>query len=177
MQTQFKTYLHNPPHLFVPNAKYFITGATLHKIHYFTTDEIKEKIRWYMFNSFEHFNWQIDDWVILENHYHIVAQAPEDVSTLAQMMNNFHRFGGLWVKKHLGLVGQDKILHNYWDTCIRNEKEYYGNINYLWFNPVKHKYTDQAENWIFGSFRQRNQHEIDNIKQYPFDDLDIYDDF
>ena len=73
MDIVYKTYPHNPPHLFVPNANYFITGATLYKIHYLKTATIKEEVRRYMFKSFTHFGWHIHDWVILNNHYHIMA--------------------------------------------------------------------------------------------------------
>jgi REP element-mobilizing transposase RayT len=176
-QSKLKTYLHNPPHLFIPNAKYFITGATLHKIHYFKTDEIKEKIREYLFESFDYFNWDIEEWVILGNHYHLISQAPEVATTLPQMMNNFHRFSGLWVKKYLGLIGKNKIFHNYWDTCVRCEKDYFGYVNYLWCNPVKHQYTDRVEEWKFSSYFQRSISEVEKIFSYSYDDLNIYDNF
>jgi REP element-mobilizing transposase RayT len=71
MEIKYKTNPHNPPHLFVPNATYFIIGATLHRIHYLKTAIAKEKVREYMLKSFAHFGWTIEEWVILNNHYHI----------------------------------------------------------------------------------------------------------
>ncbi|MBN1478849.1 hypothetical protein EH223_14295 [candidate division KSB1 bacterium] len=177
MAIEYKTYLHNPPHLFIPHATYFITGATLHKIHYLITDEIREHVREYMFKSFHHFNWTIDDWVILYNHYHIMARAPRDASSLARLINNFHRFSGLWIKKHLNILGEDKIWHNYWDTCVDYETSYYARIHYIWVNPVKHKYVDDPNKWQFGSYVSRQEKEIEPIKHYPIDKLKIYDDF
>jgi len=177
MDVQYKTYVHNPPHLFVPNAKYFITGATLHKIHYLKSDEIKKEVLQTMFKSFEYYDWIIDDWVILNNHYHLMAKAPKDASSLSQVINNFHRFSGLWIKKHLNLIGKDKIWHNYWDTCVNSKISYYARIHYLWFNPVKHKCINDPTLWKFGSYRHRKLHEIEIAVQYPYDKLKIYDDF
>ena len=73
MSKIYKTYEHNPPHLFIPNAKYFITGSTYQKRYYLNTNIIKETTIQYMFKSFGHYNWQIEDWVLLDNHYHLMT--------------------------------------------------------------------------------------------------------
>ncbi len=177
MNIEYKTYSHNPPHLFVPYATYFITGSTLQKIHYLKTDTIKEQVRHYMFKSFAHFNWCIHDWVILDNHYHIMAVAPQNASSLPNLINNFHRFSGLWIKKHLDIIGDDKIWHNYWDTCVDYETSYFARVHYLWFNPVKHNYVDDPARWRFGSYVSRQESEKKRIIKYPFDKLKIKDDF
>jgi len=36
MDEVFKVYLHNPPHYFVPNAMYMVTGAILNNQHLLT---------------------------------------------------------------------------------------------------------------------------------------------
>ncbi len=135
----------------------------------------------YMFKSFEHFDWQIEDWTLLNNHYHIMAQAPENADTLANVINNFHKFSANWIKKHMPLnPGSEKIWHNYWDTCITYENSYFARINYIWFNPVKHKYVLQPQEWRFGSYAARTKAGYDKediIKKYPFNDLSIKDDF
>jgi putative transposase len=174
---EYKVYPHNPPHLFLPNGIYFITGATLHKIHYLKTDAAKEQTYNYMQKSFSHYGWHIHDWVILDNHYHIMAAAPQDAASLPHVINNFHRFSGLWIKKHLDLIGEDKIWHNYWDTCVDYEASYYARIHYLWFNSVKHGYVDDPKKWRFGSCASRHEKEIEPVIQYPIDKLKIQDDF
>ncbi len=61
MKELYKVYEHSPPHLFRANAKYFITGSTYQKIHILASEAAKEKILEYMFKSFKHFGWQIED--------------------------------------------------------------------------------------------------------------------
>ena len=177
----FKKYDHAPPHLFKATATYFITGATYEKRHTLRSDAAKEKTVEYMFKSFAHFGWKIEDWVLLNNHYHLMARAPEDANTLANVINNFHKFSGNWIKKHVPLNPvPEKIWHNYWDTCITYENSYFARINYIWFNPVKHKLVLQPEEWHFGSYftRVNSGDAVDTfVKKYPFDDLKIKDDF
>ncbi|MBU1874579.1 transposase [bacterium] len=154
----YKTYEHNPPHLFRNNAEYFITGATYEHVHYMKSDEAKDIFLNYLFKSFEHYNWKIEDWVVLDNHYHLMANAPENAETLAQVINNVHRFSSSGIKSFLEPLETlecidcvnaaptqsvhsiahsiKKMFHNYWDSCITYENSYYARLHYLWYNPV-----------------------------------------
>ncbi len=95
----YKKYIHNPPHLFCSDAKYFITGATYKKVHYLKSKKVKKIFLRYLFKSFVQYNWQIEDWVVLDNHYHLMAQAPEKAESLSQVINNIHRFSSLAISK------------------------------------------------------------------------------
>ncbi len=134
-----------------------------------------------MFKSFEHFGWKIEDWVLLDNHYHLMADAPEDASTLSRVIKNFHQFSALWLKKNTAdFKNIHKIWYNYWDKCITYEKSYFVRINYIWFNPVKHGYVEDAKLWKFGSFYQRSKEWRDVkgiVEKFPFDKISVEDDF
>ena len=110
-----------------------------------------------------------------------MVDAPEDVETLAEVMKNFHRFTANWLSKNNIKKLAEKYFHNYWDTCITYEKSYFSRINYIRFNPVKHGYVKRPENWKYGSFYYRfkaNKKEVEAIiDKYPFDKLEIDDDF
>jgi len=178
---EYKTYKHNPPHLFIESAKYFITVSTLGKHPYLKSKEAKWAALDYLSKSLKAFNWELEDWVILDNHIHMMIHAPEKAETLSNVMNNFHRFTAIWLSKHgIQKIGQ-KYFHNYWDTCITFEKSYFARLNYIWMNPVKHGYVDSPEKWKFGSYYYRFKEEAEEIKQlmkkYPFDKLKIRDDF
>ncbi len=54
---KYKTYPHNPPHLFVPNAKYFITAATYKKQHYLRFRQAKEILIQSITRGFSDQNW------------------------------------------------------------------------------------------------------------------------
>ncbi|HEX37516.1 MAG TPA: hypothetical protein ENG70_01455 [Candidatus Cloacimonetes bacterium] len=181
MEETYKTYQHNPPHLFIPNAKYFVTSSTLGKYPYLKSEEAKWAALHYLIKSLDYFNWELEDWVILDNHIHIMINAPEDSTTLSQLFNNFHRFTANWLSKHHIKKLKEKYFHNYWDTCITYERSYFTRLHYIWYNPVKHNYVDSPEKWKFGSYYFRYNEEMKEmeeiIKTYPIDKLKIDDDF
>ena len=40
----------------------------------------------------------------------------------------------------------------YWEHKIRNEEDLDNHINYIHYNPVKHKYVTKVSDWPFSSF-------------------------
>jgi uncharacterized membrane protein len=59
MEDIYKTYLHNPPHYFLPNAMYMVTGSILHKEHLLSENKRKEFILQTLFEKAELFNWNL----------------------------------------------------------------------------------------------------------------------
>ena len=177
---EYKSYGHNPPHLFIPNAKYFITVSTYNKKPFLKSSVAKEKLYDSLQIEFYKHKRIIEDWVILDNHYHLMVNAPSSPCTLPEIFKEAHRFTALWIKKNLN-IDSIKIFHNYWDTCITYEKSYFGRLNYLWYNPVKHGYVDSPEKGKFGSYYYRfieDEIKMKNLLiKYPFDKIKIYDDF
>ena len=176
----FKTYKHNPPHLFRSNAKYFITGATYEKKYHLEEESAKQRLIESINKGFTDNNWKLEDWVILNNHYHLMVEAPEGAKTLSGIMRDIHKFTAIWIKKNIAsAMSEDKIWWNYWDTCLTYESSYYSRLNYLWNNPLKHGLAEKPEDWKFGSYyyRFKEQPEYLREKQYPFDKVKVFDDF
>jgi hypothetical protein len=71
----YKTYLHNPPHYFVPNAMYIVTGAILHNQHLLMENRRKEYVLQTLFERAKLLNWTLQAWAVLNNHYHFIGQA------------------------------------------------------------------------------------------------------
>ncbi len=178
----YKVYEHNPPHLFKPNAKYLITGLTYLKKNFLAPENSKAKLLTSINKACERYHWFLEDWVILNNHYHLMLNAPSDASTLKAMFNEIHKFTAIWLKKNFPeLKEEKKIFYNYWDSCITYERPYFARLNYIYFNPVKHGYVKEAETYLWGSYRQRLVKENDYLneikKKYPWNKIIVRDDF
>ncbi|MDO9549307.1 MAG: transposase [Candidatus Marinimicrobia bacterium] len=178
----YKTYLHNPPHLFRENAIYFITASTYKKVRHFKNPVAKTFLRDSIFRAFGESGWTIIDWVVLDNHYHLLVNATESPERLPKIIRNIHRFTATFVNKNgLAVKGAAHIWHNYWDTCIKTVGAFYTIAHYIWRNPVKHGYVTDPFNWEFGSFRTRFTSEADYcakiMAEYPLDRLRLRDDF
>jgi putative transposase len=179
---KIKKYLHNPPHLFLPNTKYFITGVIYNKYKLLHTESAKKKLLEYIKKSTLHFDWLLEDWVILDNHYHLMLMAPENAETLSKLIGNVHRYSAIWLNKNVPVPqSYDKIWHNYMDTCITYEKSYFARLNYIWYNPVKHGYAEKPESWKYGSYFDRFKNEKEYLirinKNYPCDKVKIDDEY
>jgi len=177
-----KRYSHNPPHLFKKNTKYFITGSIYDKKKLLNTKESKLKLLEYISKSVDNFKWKLEDWVILENHYHLMLESPENPETLSDMIGSIHRYSAIWINKNIDLnKDNNKIWHNYWDKCLTFERSYFTRLNYIWHNPLKHKLVENPKDWEYGSYFYRYKSERDYLERinvsYPFDKLKLDDDF
>jgi len=135
-----------------------------------------------MRKGFSDEGWTIEDWVILDNHYHLMVNSSENPNQLGSIIKEIHRFNSLWIRKNVPETDNEEIiLYNCWDTCITYVKSYYSRLNYIWYNPVKHGYVKNPEDWVHGSCYYRIKNEEEYLKRifmkYPFDKLDIKDDF
>jgi putative transposase len=178
----YKKYKHNPPHLFVPNTKYLITGATYQRKHFLFNDDNKIALRNSKIKGFTDKGWVLEDWIILNNHYHLMANSPDNTSLLNFIIKDIHRFNALWLKKNISELKNEEILwYDYWDSCIAYEVSYYSRLNYIWFNQAKHGYVEFPDEWIHGSFYYRVKKEkeyLDSIlEKYPCDKIKIDDRF
>jgi len=157
MSEFFKTYPHNPPHLFIDGAVYFITGGILQKQHILQHDIHKQIVLDVVEKCFNHFGWQINAWIILSNHYHLMAKAKiaKDMPTIIARV---HGASATQINRHDGTPGRD-VWWNYWDTCIRAEHDFNLRLNYIYWNAVKHGIVNHPEDYIWSSFMTINQQE------------------
>ena len=173
-------YKHNPPHLFLPSATYMITSSTYRRKKFFHNDELKALLLTSILYSFTKFSWRIKAYVILANHYHILATAPDQRTMLPKIISNIHRYTAHACNKMHQTPGT-KIWWNYWDTCISYEGSYFARLNYIHFNPIKHGHVSNPEEWKFSShneFHKSNCAQALKIeKDFPFDKIKVYDDF
>jgi putative transposase len=140
---------HNPAHLFIDNATYFITGAIYRKrsllLDPFLKKRLLELIHWY----FERYQWKLCHWVILNNHYHLLGKSRKG-KDMPLIFRGIHSLSGKII------LSQTKcfkpVWWNYWDYCPRNEEDFFTRLNYLLYNPVKHGYTNNLNDYAFSSF-------------------------
>jgi putative transposase len=180
MDDIYKTYLHNPPHYFVPNAMYIVTGAVLYNQH-LLHDNIRKSLFWeILLERVLYWKWELEAWAILENHYHFIARAPENPLTLEALIRQTHSKTAVELNRLDKAPGR-KVWHNYWDTCITFETSYHARLHYVHLNPVKHELVENAEEYPFCSYRwflEKANNDFQNtVMNQPMDRVDVVDDF
>jgi putative transposase len=180
MEKAYKVYPHNPPHYFVPNAMYMVTGAILHNRNLLIEDRKKELILQTLLQRSSTFGWDMQAWAILNNHYHFVARAPENVNTLSKLIRQVHSITAIELNKWDKTPGR-QIWFNYWDTCLTNENSYLARLNYVHTNPVKHGLVDNPMDYPFCSYRWFRKQGSEELKKQvfnqPIDRIKIFDNF
>jgi len=176
----YHVYQHNPPHYFVPNAMYMVTGAILHNERLLSDDKRKALVLQTLFERSRLLGWNLEAWAILNNHYHFIAQAPEDAATLAKLIQQLHSITGIQINRWDNTSGR-QIWSNYWDSCLTYEKSYLARLHYIHENPVKHGLLENAIDYPFCSYRWFMEQGDDILKErvfaQPIDKIDVFDDY
>ncbi len=88
---------------------------------------------------------EIHAWVVLTNHYHLLAQVGQPKS-----VGDVFRFVHGHLSRQWNLedeaIGR-KVWYRYTDRAIRSERHYYTTINYIHYNPVKHGFAKSPYDW------------------------------
>jgi putative transposase len=138
-----------PAHLFVDNSAYFITAAIYQKRKLLCSSEIKNYLLTTIQQCFDEKGWVLNDWVILDNHYHLLGMS-KNGADLSNIMGKIHMLSAKFIYSQLN--AEKPIWWNYWDYCPRDEKAYLIRLNYLFNNPIKHGYVNNLHDYPFSSF-------------------------
>ena len=99
------------------------------------------------------YEWLIIAWVVLDNHYHAIVRAPASPETLSKFVGSYHKFTARDWNDRDHLKGR-KIWWNYWDTCIRSERDFVNRLKYVFWNPVKHGLITTPEDYPFSNYKE-----------------------
>ncbi len=143
---------HTPAHLFLDNTPYFVTSAIYQKRPLLAADAIKQHLLETIQDCFSEKNWTLNDWVILDNHYHLLGVSDKG-NDLSKIFRKIHALSSRFIQAQGSCA--TPVWWNFWDYCPRDENDYLIRLNYLLINPVKHGYSDNLYDYSFSSFHQR----------------------
>lgn len=148
---EFKVYRHVPAHLFIDEALYFVSCRTYHGERILDTHDKKRIVQQTLLEVIREFHYEPHAWVILDNHYHVLFQVSHS-KAIPLLFQKIHGRSSFELNRIDGVRGR-RVWYNYWDECIRDERDYYNKLNYIHLNPVKHGYVEDAEDYEFSSYR------------------------
>jgi len=135
-------YMKSLRRFYIPNALYFITAVT-NKREPLLLEE----------PSLFHEAWgrqKIFAWVILPDHFHVLLRPAGH--TISHVMHHFkvtysrqfrdkYRPGPVWQKR-------------FWDHVIRDAEDLRRHLDYIHYNPVKHRLCETPGQYALSSFEQ-----------------------
>ncbi len=171
----------HPPHIYQNETIYFITGRVVENKSLFHSSLKKELFLKVLKISLAKFSISIFAFVVNDNHYHLLAKIT-NAQALSYFVKNLHENSARLLNKIDGQPGR-QVWYQYWDRCIRSEKDFWVRFNYIHHNPVKHGYFDnqnKLKDYKFCSFylwaRKNSLEWLESIfETYPIADFTLED--
>lgn len=159
---------------------YMVTGAIFHNQHYLRENSKKEIVLQTLFERSKLLGWNLEAWAILNNHYHFIAQAPENIGSLQKLIRQIHSITAIQINKWDNTANR-QVWCNYWDSCLTYEKSYLARLHYVHTNPVKHGLIENAFDYSYCSYRwfveQSDASFKEQVLNQPIDRLSLIDNF
>ena len=170
---------HAPPHRFAGGGKYFITGSTRRKEHFYRDASARDILQNRLFEQAEQNACTLEAWSIFSNHYHLVVEC-NDGDRVRRMLTRFHVEAAIDINKRDGVKGR-QVWFQYRDTMLTIEGSWLARLRYTHENAVHHGLVRVATQypWCSASWFTRTAHPsfakmVSNVK---LDRVRIYDDF
>ena len=153
---------HRPPHPIQDQPFYLLTAACYEHQCHIRTEPRRKELLGRLFRNFIEVGIELRGWVILPNHYHLLvylgdnenqnlpAQVIKPYQNLERVIKQTHgATSRLWNLEE-NAQGR-KVWYAYSDRAIRSERHYYTTLNYIHYNPVKHRWVSSPYDWSWSS--------------------------
>ena len=171
---------HAPAHRLPHAGAYMVTAGTYGKKHYFSTPERLGLVKKLLFDIAEEYDWRLQAWAVMSNHYHFLALSPEDAGSLKKLVSKLHTLSAKEINREDKTPGR-KVWFQYWDSLITFERSYFARLHYVHQNPVHHGVTKVAENYPWCSAGWFTLHAEPafqkTVMSFKIDKVKVADDF
>jgi putative transposase len=142
--------LHQPPHPFRESGCYLITAANFEHVNIMAEPVRRTSFQEMLLTGFQEIHAEIIGWVILLNHYHILANV-ESLDLVSTLLKRIHGLTSYEWNHQDGLTGKRKVWYRFADRMMRDEFHLNQTLNYIHYNPVKHDLVKDVYDWPWSS--------------------------
>ena len=139
---------------YIPNAIVFITCVTKDRYPYlkskrdvdlfFATLAVVNEI-----NPFE-----LLAYVVMPDHFHWLMKVDEPSGNFSRVMHSVKRnFTQNYKHLHDLQTSISIWQRGFWDHVIRDERDLELHFDYIHWNPIKHGYVTQPEDWVYSTYK------------------------
>jgi len=158
----------NYKRIFMDGHSYYITVVT-HQRNPILIENIsllRESFRL----SKEKYPYIINAVVIMPDHLHMII-SPENAEDYPHIVRTVKQHFSRHCPSHYYAHLQQSVSRNrkgyspvwqkrYYEHTIRNEKDMFEKVQYMYHNPVKHGYVDEPDQWEYSSFNYVSQKNV-----------------
>jgi putative transposase len=104
---------HAPAHRLGEKGAYMVTAGTCEKRHFLNSPDRLDLVLSLLFECATEFEWQLQAWAVMSNHYHFVALSPDDPKSPGIMLGKLHGAIAKELNAEDGTEGR-KVFYQYW---------------------------------------------------------------
>jgi putative transposase len=136
---------HSPPHPARGEQVYLLSASCYGHVPHMQPATRRQAVLDALFAEFISTGIELRAWVVLPNHYHLLALIP-DLREVGEALRRVH--GPLAREWNLedGTPGR-KVWYRFSDRAMRSESHYYTTLNYIHYNPCKHACAESPYAW------------------------------
>ncbi len=142
--------LHSPPHPFRGEHCYLISAANYEHKPIMASPERRTELEARLLEALAAVHAEAIAWVVLPNHYHALVNVESLASVSAALQRVHGSTSHAWNLAD-GMTSKRTVWLRFTDRAIRNDSHFEASFNYIHFNPVKHRYVDDAYEWPWSS--------------------------
>jgi putative transposase len=138
--------LHAPPHPFREAGYYLITAANFDHKPVLESPQRRTEFEILLLDAMQGIHAEVIAWAILLNHYHILIDVAS-LDRVSEALKHLHGNTSRQWNLQDNLTEKRKVWYKFSDRLMRSEKQLNQTFNYINYNPVKHGYTEDINEW------------------------------
>jgi putative transposase len=137
----------------IPGGVFFFTVVTYRRREIFTNEAHVDALR----RAFRQVRairpFDIDAVVILPDHLHCIWRLPEGDSDFSGRWREIKKAASRAIDPHSDAGNERKVWQRrFWEHAIRDEADWRRHMDYIHYNPVRHRYVSRPGDWPWSSF-------------------------
>jgi len=143
----------------IKGGMYFFTLVTHNRRPFLLSDLARQCLRQAWHEVKRAYPFELIAICLLPDHRHVLLSLPEGDDDYAKRWSALKgKFldagGGNGVMSNSRLKRGEAAIRQrrFWEHCIRDEKDHYRHLDYIHFNPVRHKYVNKPSEWVYSTF-------------------------
>lgn len=179
MRANYKPNFKNrPPHILGQDGFYFITSRTINGHWFLQPDKYKKILLDIIKTKTKDLNVPLIAYAILTNHYHLIVDM-KNGAELSKLIRQINGSSARQINQADSAIDR-KIWWNYFETYLKDERDFYIHLNYIHQNPIKHG-SSKDFNYDFSSYNawvvKKGQEYLDDcFNKYPIIDFKVFND-
>ena len=133
--------------------KWFFTVVTAERRPLLTKEPARQCLRSAIEECQAAYPFEIDGFVLLPDHMHCIWSMYETDTNFSNRWSMIKRLFTKCLRDHKGFRAPFWQAR-FWEHWIRNDVDYENHMNYIHYNPVKHRLVDAPCDWPWSSFHR-----------------------